>query len=170
MKTLRSILLVTLIITTFISCEKKQLANAENKHLQMILDRNGEWKVDLFEINGEDSTNQQLGVVGSGNYCRQFKFKPKLEKSDLYYSVDVAGFIGSYYFDASDKNKIFFHDYGINCPSGTIYKPGKLHNVFLLIPHSDTEWIIETLNSNEFILSSTYKKNYLIKLSKSIEE
>lgn len=156
---------VILIIVLFTSCTKeKSKEKLEQKKANILLERGGEWVYDRFEIDGGDSTNKHFGVVNTKHNGRTVTFEPKRDEDDMYYKMEAESYAGNYYFDSDNKTKIIFHDLPVNCPSGTIYKPGEMHNIFLQVAHGETEWDIVSLTTDEFIVSCAYKKKYLIKL------
>jgi hypothetical protein len=163
MRNIKNLFAVTLLIIGLVSCGKAKKTELEEKQFKLILEQNGHWLVNLFAIDGGDSTKQHFLEYDQDYKNCDVRFMRKAIKKGFLNSIQMSSESGYYSF-SDNKSQLLFHDVSQNCPSATIYKPGKIHNIFLLIPHEDTPWNIVTLTSDEFVLSCTYKKNYLVKL------
>ena len=130
MRNIKHLFVFVILFLILISCEKMQKDKLEEKKLELILEKKGEWWVDLFEIDGGDSTKQHFPEYEQNYKNCVVVFKSEEEKLGDYYAMEMELVAGRYCF-SDDKMQLIFHDASRNCPSATIYKPGKIHNIFV---------------------------------------
>lgn len=163
----KAYLLFFLVIMFFTTCKKYPEGGFRKYAHNGLINETGKfWKLDLYEVNGIDSTNQVAVLANLPDYKEKFlHFWTIKQRYFRYDFADCHSWKYKFQFINDNKQIIFFTGYTNNETTCIVTSNGCERNV--LNPEGKiTEWNIEKLQKNELKLTSNQNNSYKLILKK----
>lgn len=157
---MKTFLLLLITVFLFTTCKKYPEGGYLKQSQKHIL---GNWKLDLYEVNGIDSTNL-IDFNGSDDY-KSITIS-ELKTTNTTHTLRIDGKVGIGFRFVDKYMSLFFSSSYSSKYCPTIQGSIGCYRIIYSPEAGDVTWYISKLTKNELMLKTNLKNSYTIKLIK----